>query len=174
MINKKLIYIVDDVQMQRELLADHLKANMSAYEVHCFSTGEECIAAAKVRPAEIIFLDYNLNSQVKNAMDGIEALQELKSIAPQTEVVMISGQDKIEVAVNTIKHGAFDYIVKGEGAFVRAEKVVFNIYRFHKLTVTASRYKTLMILFGIGMLLMVILVIFLQNNGYIRNSPGWY
>jgi DNA-binding NtrC family response regulator len=174
MVNKKLIYIVDDVQMQRELLADHLKANMSSYEVHCFSTGEECIAAAKVRPAEIIFLDYNLNSQVKDAMDGIEALQELKSIAPQTEVVMISGQDKIEVAVNTIKHGAFDYIVKGEGAFVRAEKVVFNIYRFHKLTVTASRYKTLMILFGIGMLLMVILVIFLQNNGYIRNSPGWY
>jgi DNA-binding NtrC family response regulator len=174
MVNKKLIYIVDDVQMQRELLADHLTANMPAYEIHCFSTGEECIAAAKVRPAEIIFLDYNLNSQVKDAMDGIEALQELKSIAPQTEVVMISGQDKIEVAVNTIKHGAFDYIVKGEGAFVRAEKVVFNIYRFHKLTVTASRYKTLMILFGIGMLLMVILVIFLQNNGYIRNSPGWY
>lgn len=174
MVNKKLIYIVDDVQMQRELLADHLTANMPAYEIHCFSTGEECIAAAKVRPAEIIFLDYNLNSQVKDAMDGIEALQELKSIAPQTEVVMISGQDKIEVAVNTIKHGAFDYIVKGEGAFVRAEKVVFNIYRFHKLTATASRYKTLMILFGIGMLLMVILVIFLQNNGYIRNSPGWY
>jgi CheY-like chemotaxis protein len=57
MANNKLIYIVDDVQMQRELLADHLKANMSAYEVHCFSTGEECIAAAKVRPAEIIFLD---------------------------------------------------------------------------------------------------------------------
>jgi len=174
MVNKRLIYIVDDVQMQRELLADHLKANMPAYEIHCFNTGEECIAAAKVRPAEIIFLDYNLNSQVKDAMDGIEALQELKSIAPQTEVVMISGQDKIEVAVNTIKHGAFDYIVKGEGAFVRAEKVVFNIYRFHKLTATASRYKTLMILFGIGMLLMVILVIYLQNNGYIRNSPGWY
>lgn len=174
MANNKLIYIVDDVQMQRELLADHLKANMPAYEIHCFNTGEECIAATKVRPAEIIFLDYNLNSQVKDAMDGIEALQELKSIAPQTEVVMISGQDKIEVAVNTIKHGAFDYIVKGEGAFVRAEKVVFNIYRFHKLTATASRYKTLMILFGIGMLLMVILVIYLQNNGYIRNSPGWY
>jgi DNA-binding NtrC family response regulator len=147
---------------------------MSAYEIHCFSTGEECIAAAKVRPAEIIFLDYNLNSQVNDAMDGIEALQELKSISPQTEIVMISGQDKIEVAVNTIKYGAFDYIVKGEGAFVRAEKVVFNIYRFHKLTVSASRYKTLMILFGIGMVLMVILVIYLQNNGYIRNSPGWY
>lgn len=174
MINKNLIYIVDDVQMQRELLADHLKANMPAYEIHCFNTGEECLAATKVRAPEIIFMDYNLNSQVKDAMDGIEALQELKTIAPSTEVVMISGQDKIEVAVNTIKHGAFDYIVKGEGAFVRAEKVVFNIYRYHKLTATANRYKSLMILFGIGMLLMVILVIYLQNNGYIRSSPGWY
>ncbi|HQF28958.1 MAG TPA: hypothetical protein PLD36_10115, partial [Bacteroidia bacterium] len=81
--------------------------------------------------------------------------------------------DKIEVAVNSMKHGAFDYIVKGEGAFVRAEKTVFNIYRFHKLTGTASRYRTLMVLFGIGMLLMIILVIYLQTHGYISKLPGW-
>jgi hypothetical protein len=38
---------------------------------------------------------------------------------------------------------------------------------------SASRYKKLMVLFGIGMLLMIILVIFLQTKGYIRSSPGW-
>ncbi|HQK97611.1 MAG TPA: response regulator [Bacteroidia bacterium] len=172
MASKALIYIVDDEPLQRELLADHL-GNMPAYEIHSFGTGEECLAAIKVRIPTIVFLDYYLNSQVKDAMDGTEILQEIKSIAPAIEVVMISGQDKIEVAVNSMKHGAFDYIVKGEGAFVRAEKTVFNIYRFHKLTGTASRYRTLMVLFGIGMLLMIILVIYLQTHGYISKLPGW-
>lgn len=172
MAGKALIYIVDDEPLQRELLADHL-GNMPAYEIHSFGTGEECLAALKVRIPTIVFLDYYLNSQVKDAMDGTEILQEIKSIAPAVEVVMISGQDKIEVAVNSMKHGAFDYIVKGEGAFVRAEKTVFNIYRFHKLTGTASRYRTLMVLFGIGMLLMIILVIYLQTHGYISKLPGW-
>ncbi len=172
MAGKALIYIVDDEPLQRELLADHL-GNMPAYEIHSFGTGEECLAALKVRIPTIVFLDYNLDSQVKDAMDGTEILQEIKSIAPAVEVVMISGQDRIEVAVNSMKHGAFDYIVKGEGAFVRAEKTVFNIYRFHKLTGTASRYRTLMLLFGIGMLLMIILVIYLETNGLISNIPGW-
>jgi len=172
MAGKALIYIVDDEPLQRELLADHL-GNMPAYEIHSFGTGEECLAAIKVRIPTIVFLDYYLNSQVKDAMDGTEILQEIKSLAPAIEVVMISGQDKIEVAVNSMKHGAFDYIVKGEGAFVRAEKTVFNIYRFHKLTGTASRYRTLMVLFGIGMLLMIILVIYLQTHGYISKLPGW-
>jgi DNA-binding NtrC family response regulator len=172
MASKALIYIVDDEPLQRELLADHL-GNMPAYEIHSFGTGEECLAAIKVRIPTIVFLDYYLNSQVKDAMDGTEILQEIKSLAPAIEVVMISGQDKIEVAVNSMKHGAFDYIVKGEGAFVRAEKTVFNIYRFHKLTGTASRYRTLMVLFGIGMLLMIILVIYLQTHGYISKLPGW-
>lgn len=38
------------------------------------------------------------------------------------EVVMISGQDRIDVAVNTMKYGTFDYIVKGEGSFLKEPK----------------------------------------------------
>lgn len=171
MSNKTLVYIVDDEPLQRELLKDHL-AKMPAYEIHDFPTGEECLAAAKVRQPEIVFMDYNLNSQIKDAMDGIDALKELKKIYPELEVVMISGQDKIEVAVNTMKYGAFDYIVKGEGAFLRAEKTIFNIYRYKKMAGSASRYKKLMVLFGVGMLLMILLVVYLQSKGYIRSDPG--
>ncbi|MBP6513183.1 MAG: response regulator, partial [Bacteroidia bacterium] len=109
----------------------------------------------------------------RDAMDGIDVLKELKNIYPEMEVVMISGQDRIDVAVNTMKYGAFDYIVKGEGSFLRAEKAMFNIYRYHKLQGNANRYKKLMTFFGIGMLLMIILVIFLQSQGMI-NAPGWY
>jgi DNA-binding NtrC family response regulator len=172
MADKTLVYLVDDEPLQRDMLKDHL-SKMTIYEVHDFPTGEECLAACKVRQPEIVFLDYYLNSQVKDAMDGIDVLKELKQQYPEMEVVMISGQDKIEVAVNTMKYGAFDYIVKGEGAFVRAEKTMFNIYRYKKMAGNASRYKKLMVFFALGMVIMIVLVIFLQLKGYIRSSPGW-
>ena len=172
MSDKTLVYVVDDEPLQRDMLKDHL-SKMSKYEIHDFPTGEECLAAAKVRIPQIVFLDYNLNSQIRDAMDGIDVLKELKNIYPEMEVVMISGQDRIDVAVNTMKYGAFDYIVKGEGSFLRAEKAMFNIYRYHRLQGSANRYKKLMTFFGIGMLLMIILVIFLKSQGMI-NAPGWY
>ena len=125
MSDKTLVYVVDDEPLQRDMLKDHL-SKMSKYEIHDFTTGEECLAAAKVRIPQIVFLDYNLNSQIRDAMDGIDVLKELKNIYPEMEVVMISGQDRIDVAVNTMKYGAFDYIVKGEGSFLRAEKAMFE------------------------------------------------
>jgi len=172
MAEKNLVYLVDDEPLQLELLKDHL-SKMASYEFHTFSTGEECLTAARVRQPNIVFLDYNLNSSKPEALNGIDILRELKELNPSTEVVMISGQDKIDVAVNSIKYGAFDYIVKGEGAFVRAEKAIFNIYRYTKLAENANRYKKLMIFFGLGMLLMIFLVIFLQTKGFIRTNPGW-
>jgi DNA-binding NtrC family response regulator len=170
--NQRLIYIVDDAPLERDMLKDHL-SKMSAYELHTFSTGEEVLGAMRVRVPAIVFLDYHLSSEVRDAMDGIEVLQEIRKISPETEVVMISGQDKIEVAVNTMKYGAFDYVVKGEGAFVRAEKAVFNIYRFHRLKGNAARYRKLTLVFAVGMILMIALVIYLYQTGQISDNPGW-
>lgn len=170
--NKPLIIIVDDEPLQRELLKDHL-SKMSGYQILTFGTGEECIAAGKVRKPTLVFLDYYLDTQVKDAMDGLEVLKEMKKLYPDVDVIMISGQDKIEVAVNSIKYGAFDYIVKGEGAFYRAEKAVFNVYRYNKLRDDASRYKKLTIWMGSVIVLIVILAIVLQQLGLIRANPGW-
>jgi DNA-binding NtrC family response regulator len=172
MADKTLVYIVDDEPLQLELLKDHLQKT-SSYEIHAFGSGEECLSAAKVRKPSIVFLDYNLDSKNRQAMDGIDVLKEIKELDSEIEVVMISGQDKIDVAVNSMKYGAFDYIVKGEGAFMRAEKAIFNIYRFHRLQGSANTYKKLMVFFGIGMLIMIVLVIILQSRGLIRSSPGW-
>ena len=171
--NKPLIIIIDDEPLQRELLKDHL-SKMSGYQIFTFGTGEESIAASKVRKPTLVFLDYNLNSQVKDAMDGIEVLKEMKTMYPDVDVVMISSQDKIEVAVNSIKYGAFDYIVKGEGAFYRAEKVLFNVYRYNKMKGDAIRYKRLTLWMGFTIVLMIILAIALQQMGLIKANPGWY
>ena len=49
---------------------------------------------------EVIILDYLLNGIVKNAMNGIETLDKIKAFNPDIPVVMLSSQDKIEVAVS--------------------------------------------------------------------------
>ena len=168
---RKKIFIVDDDPVLAEMLKDHL-SKMTSYEVKIFDTGEECLKNIGERPG-IIFLDFYLNSVNKEAMDGLEVLQEIKKVDPEVDVVILSGQDKIEVAVKTMQYGAFDYIVKGESAFYRAEKVVFNIYRYKKLQGNASKYKNLSIWLAVGFGLLVILIIWLQISGKITDMPGW-
>ena len=83
------------------------------------------------------------------------------------------GLDRIEVAVNTIKYGAFDYIVKSESAFHRSENVIFNIIKRMKLQGEARLYKKLTLLFGVCLLGFILLVVILYQMGYIAKSPGW-
>lgn len=168
---RKKIFIVDDDPILAEMLKDHL-VKMTKYDVFTYATGEECLAHMNEKPG-IVFLDFYLNSVDKNAMDGLDVLQEIKKTDPDTDVVMLSGQDKIDVAVKTMQYGAFDYIVKGESAFFRAEKVVFNIYRYKKLQGNATKYKNLAIWMALGVVALIILVMWLQMSGKITDMPGW-
>lgn len=167
----KTIFIVDDDPMQASMLQDFL-SKYSTFELHIYNNGEECLKNLSKEP-QVIFLDYNFDMAGKNAMDGLDILREIKAKSPDTEVVMLSGQDRIEVAVNTMKYGAFDYIIKSESAFHRAENVIFNIIKRLKLQNQASVYKRLSITFGISLLIMVIVVIILYRNGVISKNPGW-
>ena len=167
----KTIFIVDDDPMQSAMLQDYL-SKYSTFNVHIFNSGEECLKNLSIDP-QIIFLDYNFDKAGNNAINGIDILKEIKAQKPATEVVMISGQDRIDIAVNTMKYGAFDYIVKSESAFHRAENVIFNIIKRLKLQGEASLYKKLTITFAIALLIMIILVIVLYKSGVISKNPGW-
>lgn len=167
----KTIFIVDDDAMQAMMLQDYL-SKYSTMTVHVFGSGEECIKNLSLNP-QIIFLDYNFDLAGKDAMNGIEILKEIKKQDPGIEVVMFSGQDKIDVAVNTIKYGAFDYIVKNESAFHRSENVIFNIVKRLKLMQEAKLYKRLSMLLGAALLAMIIITVILYYTGAISQNPGW-
>src|SRR4030095_14283899 len=152
----KSIFIVDDDNMQASMLQYSL-SKYSTFTVQIFNSGEDCLKHMDQKP-QIIFLDYYFDQVGSNAMNGIEILKELKAKYPDTEVVMFSGQDKIEVAVNTIKYGAFDYIVKSESAFHRSENVIFNIIKRLKLQGQASLYKRLTLVFAVAFLIVLVLV----------------
>ena len=78
-------------------------------------------------------MDYHLDGIDKNAMNGIATLDKIKSVNPDIPVVMLSSQDKIDVAINCMHHRAFDYVVKSETAFVRLQKIITTIFRYKKM-----------------------------------------
>ena len=66
-------------------------------------------------------------------MDGIETLDKIKAFDQDIPVIMLSSQDKIEVAINCMHHKAFDYVVKSETAFVRLQKIITTIFQYKKM-----------------------------------------
>jgi DNA-binding NarL/FixJ family response regulator len=90
----------------------------------------------------IIILDYHLDGIDKKAMNGINVLDKIKSFNQNIYVVMLSAQDKIEVAVNCMHHGADDYVVKSETAFIRLQKIISFITQYKKVESELKWYMT--------------------------------
>jgi len=109
------------------------------FTIETFATGELCMENLSHNP-DVIILDYLLNGIDKNAMNGIETLDKIKAFNPDIPVVMLSSQDKIEVAVNCMHHRAFDYVVKSETAFMNLQKIITTIFRYKKIEKELSWY----------------------------------
>lgn len=100
-----LIYVVEDDEWYNRLLCHCLNLNPD-YLVESFFTGKELLAALDRQP-NIVTLDYRLPDY-----KGDELYAKIKEISPETEVIFISEQDDIEIVVDLLKMGAYDYFVK--------------------------------------------------------------
>ena len=140
MINEKkiLLFLVDDDALFLKSLEIEFADNTESI-IKTFPTGELCLNNITQNP-DVIILDYHLNSIDKNAINGLETLDRIKAVDQTIPVVMLSSQDKIEVAVNCMKHQAFDYIVKSETAFIRLQKAITTIFHYQKLEKALSWY----------------------------------
>ena len=126
----KLFLVDDDALFLKSLEIEFLQHG--DFTIETFTTGELCLENLSHNP-DVIILDYHLDGIDKNAMNGIEALDKIKASNPDIPVIMLSSQDKIEVAVNCIHHKAFDYIVKSETAFMRLQKTIETIFHYKKM-----------------------------------------
>jgi DNA-binding NtrC family response regulator len=111
----KKVFVVDDDEMMSMALEDHLTRN-TLHEIHCFTTGEECIRNLRLQP-DIIILDYNLNSVQKEAANGMAILEAIKKLNKHIPVILFSAQDAYSVALQSINKGATQYVIKDENAF---------------------------------------------------------
>jgi DNA-binding NtrC family response regulator len=105
MSNKPRILIVDDEAAMRESLKDWLMED--GYEVNSAESGEAAVKMAAERNWDIVLLDLKMPG-----MDGIETLEKIKELNPDTEVLMMTAYATVDTAVQAMKEGAFDYLVK--------------------------------------------------------------
>lgn len=101
------VFIVEDDKFYSELLKYHLELNPE-YKVSVFDNGEDYLKALHAKP-EMVCLDFSLPR-----FNGEELLKRTKIASPSTEVVIVSGQEDVSTAINLLKIGAYDYIVKDD------------------------------------------------------------
>jgi two-component system, OmpR family, response regulator len=129
--HKPVLFLVDDDALfLKSLEIDFLE--QSKFVVETFSTGELCVENLSRKP-HVIILDYNLDGIEKNAMNGLETLDKIKAYNHKLPVIMLSSQDKIDIAINCMHHKATDYVVKSETAFVRLQAIIENITRYQQM-----------------------------------------
>jgi ActR/RegA family two-component response regulator len=134
MVSKRtLIFLVDDDDMYLKTVVHTLSQNRS-FDIKQFTSGEAAIEAAKAskKKPDVMVLDYFLNSENSDAISGLEILKKVKEEKLHAEIIMLSGQENIDVAVNSVKYGAYDYVVKNKSAFIRVQNDIKRI-AIHKI-----------------------------------------
>lgn len=126
----KLFLVDDDVVFLRLLEIQFL--DHGDFDIETYTTGELCIENLSHGP-DLIILDYLFDDFSHKVMNGIETLDKIKAYDPEIPVIMLSEQDKIEVAIDCMHHAAYDYVVKSETAFVRLQKIISNLFETRKL-----------------------------------------
>ena len=126
----KLFLVDDDAVFLKSLEIEFLQH--ADFEIETFATGELCLANLSHNP-DVIILDFYLDDINPNAMNGIETLDKIKKVNEKIPVIMLSAQDKIDVAISCMHHKAFDYVVKSETAFIRLQKIIPRIFKFKKM-----------------------------------------
>jgi DNA-binding NtrC family response regulator len=118
--NLRHIFLVDDdlfsINVYRQVLE-----NLGYSQISTFQNASIALYNLEKQPS-VIFLDHHMND-----ISGVEVLKKIKKFNPSIYVVMISGQEKIQVAFDALKHGAYDYIVKGESAEAKMKEVLARI-----------------------------------------------
>lgn len=136
------IVIIDDDPVLCEMVKDTTSKKFPGSEISSYSTGEDALREIILAP-DVVILDYQLDSVKADAMNGIQVLTKLKERYSDLPVIFLSSQDKTEVASNTIKYGAHDYIVKNETAFQKLEIALKNVASIMSLKRSNRSQKTM-------------------------------
>ncbi|HKK00416.1 MAG TPA: response regulator [Desulfotignum sp.] len=99
------ILLVDDEKDFVEMLSLRLQEN--GEDVLAAYSGQECLETLEKKTIDVIILDVKMPG-----MDGIETLKKIKKLHPLVEVIMLTGHGTIQAAVEGMKLGAFDFLLK--------------------------------------------------------------
>jgi two-component system, OmpR family, response regulator len=156
--NEYSVFLVDDDKMFLTSLKTSLTRQFGpSLKISEYTTGEECIQNIDT-PPDIVILDYYLNDDKDpDTLDGIKVLRKIKSASNDSVVIMLSGEDKLQVAIDSVKNGAYEYIVKSESAFVRIQHTLKNAIENIKSLRENNKYLKLNISFAVIILAIVLI-----------------
>lgn len=157
-----LIFIVEDDILYQEMLRNELQHNQYN-NLEIYTGGEGCLNNLHKTP-DIVMLDYNLNEH----MNGIQLLKKIKKANSHTQVIIFSAQEKLEVVINSVKYGAYDYVIKNDIAIKRLSQLVSKICRWNELLLENSEFirKRNMFLAGLGVIITVIMMLRMYFPSY--------
>jgi two-component system, NtrC family, response regulator AtoC len=127
------IFIVEDNALYAKVLKKQL--DNEQFEVSIFLTGRDCLKQLDKSP-DIILLDYTLPDMYGNLV-----LKEIKEKKPSVHVIIISGQNDIDTAVELLKNGAYDYITKGADTREKLSRTIQNLYQTDRLRMENENLK---------------------------------
>ena len=105
------IFIVEDDQFLGNLIKRTLE-KLDNMDVTHFLTPEDCLKNLHQNP-DIVSIDYNLPG-----MNGVELLEKIRNYNDSIQCIMVSGQEKLDVVIDTYKKGVVDYIIKDDNALL--------------------------------------------------------
>lgn len=100
----KLLLVDDESDFRNTLLK---RMQRRRVDVHGVDSGEAALAWLGEQPADVVILDVRMPG-----MDGIDTLRAIKTRHPLVEVIMLTGHASMEVAIEGMELGAFDYLMK--------------------------------------------------------------
>lgn len=121
MVRPETIFIVEDDILYMNLILKELE-KMGYTNVISYNTGKEAIHSLDTKP-DIALLDYFLEKD----FTGMDVLKKINERFPETQVIFLTGSDDVNIAVDTMRNGAYDYIVKGDTAFIRIRHLMKKI-----------------------------------------------
>nr|WP_038149115.1 sigma-54 dependent transcriptional regulator [Tolumonas lignilytica] len=137
-----LVYLVEDSEMLSMLYQDYLRAE--SYEIKAFRLGQDGLEALKAQPPQVLLLDLELPD-----MDGMELLRFVSEQGLPTSVVVITAHGSVDIAVEAMRHSAFDFLTKPfDGK--RLCTTVRNAAKHQQLSTLVDTYRANYDLSGFG------------------------
>lgn len=104
------ILLVEDIPDHAHLMEIKLKSFNTNFTINTVTNGPECLRMVNQSHFDLVVLDYMLPG-----MNGLEILKNIKGHYPEMPVIIVTGQGDEQLAVQALKHGATDYIIKERG-----------------------------------------------------------
>lgn len=150
-----LIFIIEDSVVYKDLIIGYLNSK-GFTNLKLFKTGEECVKHLAAKP-DIIILDYS--SQGKT---GLELMIQIRKEHPAIDFIFLSAQNKVDVAVEIMKLGAGDYIIKNDQAPQKLVKSIRQLVSTTKKDKQVKGFKVGVIGFFIMLFLIILIITFIS------------